>query len=266
VTSRGDTGDLPARLLHPRRERLESARSAAADAATGKDAWARLVEAGIVPPALATGDRRFAVVETGWTASPTNAEGVTLAPVPATVNSAITIGSDAAGILATEELARTLRARLEPWGALPPSETRWIILTHQVRFNFEQGPVFNAVLYSVEYALEEIGVALKELRPDQPWLPPFVNDVLRARDGWARAAAEGLDVPGAYDVPRALVGTPFEALESPFDAALEIWANGYVIDHACFDNAAPIRLFTMVIDAPQNLRRTLLDRARAKNS
>jgi hypothetical protein len=218
-----------------------------------------------VPPALAASDqRRFAVVDTGWASSPTNAEGVALTAVPATPDAAVTIAADADGILETEALARAFRTRLVPWGALPPTEIWWLVLTHQVRFNFEQGPVFNAVRYSVEYALEEIGVSMQALRPDQPWLPPFVNDVLRARDGWTRAAAEGLEVPGAYDVPRALVGTPFDALESPFDLAIDIWALGYVLDHACFDDVAPIRLFTTVVDAPQNLRRILLDQARAR--
>jgi hypothetical protein len=260
-----ELSDLPARLMHPPRRRLQDVASAVAGTLTGSDAWQRLVERGAVPAELAASpDRRFAVVDTGWAFPPINAAGIDLRAAPATVDAAVAIAADADGVLETEGWARTLRTRLLPWGALPPTEIDWIVYTHLVPFNHELGPVLTAVKHSTEYALEEIGVAMKTLGPQPPWLPPLVGELIAAWHGWQVASAEALTVPGAFDVPRALVGTSFDTLDDPFAPALEILVRGYTLDHHCHDNAPEIRIYTTVVDAPQNLRQALRDQARAR--
>jgi len=156
-------------------------------------------------------------------------------------------------MLEVEQLARTLRSRLVAWGAKPVDRVYWIVVTHQIPFSFQQGSAFNCALYSLEYALETIDVELRELRADLPWLPPFVNDVIRAEAGWAMAARESLEVPNTYGPPRPLVGTRFEALENPFGIALRLWEFGYILDHLCDEARPEARLLTPMIDAPLSL-------------
>jgi hypothetical protein len=139
------------------------------------------------------------------------------------------------------------------WGAQPARWIDWVIVTHQIPFTFRQTPAFNCALYSLEHALQDIDVKLSTLRADLPWLPPFVNEVIRAHDGWAIAAQESLEVPKAYDPPPPLVGVRFDALDNPFATTLKLWALGYVLDHLCERERPEARLFTPVIDAPQNL-------------
>ncbi len=257
-----DLQSLPPLLLQPRRQRLAEARTATAGAITGAEAWRRLTEAGMIPSALAAAsDRTFAVLDTSWAPVPPNVEGIEHHPQPATVEAANTLAADADGVLETERLARQLREGMIPWGALPVTSVDWIVLTHQVRFNFEQGPVFNQMLYSLEYALEEAGMDFHGLYSDHPWLPPFVNNAIRAAIAWPIARDQKLEIAGAYGEPRALVGTPFAALapDNPFELAVAIWARGYVLEHLCFDNSPAIRIFTTVVDAPQNRRRALVD-------
>jgi hypothetical protein len=259
--------DLPARLMHPPRRRLRDVMSAVDGATAGSDAWQRLADRGVLPAELSGSlDRRFAVVDTGWAFPPINAAGIDLRPAPATVDAAVALAADADGVLETEGWARTLRTRLLPWGALPPTEIDWIVYTHLVPFNHELGPVLTAVKHSTEYALDEIGVTMGTLGPTQPWLPPLVGELIAAWRGWQVATAEALTVPGAFDVPRALVGTSFATLDDPFVAALEVLVRGYTLDHHCHDSAPAIRIYTTVVDAPQHLRQALRDQARVRKS
>jgi len=126
-------------------------------------------------------------------------------------------------------------------------------VTHQISCSFRQGPAFNCALYSLEHALEDIEVELRALRAGLSWLPPFVNDVIRACEGWAIAVTASLEVPNAFDPPPALVGVPFGDLVNPFDTTLQLWALGYILDHLRDDNRTAARLLTAMIDAPQNL-------------
>jgi hypothetical protein len=257
-----ELASLGSRLSHPQRPRVAEARAAVHDAATGDQAWQRLYEHGLLAgDLLRSPTRRFAVVDTERRPAAAGDDQLDAREAPATVDAAVTLASDAANVLEAEQLARTLRTRLVPWGAHPVERIEWIVVTHRIPFSFRQGPAFNCALYSLEHALEDIDVELGALRADLPGLPPFVNDVIRGSEGWAMAVRESLEVPNAFGPPPALVGTPFEALDNPFDTALRLWALGYALDHLRDDDRAPARLFTAVIDAPQNLPARLRDQA-----
>jgi hypothetical protein len=247
-----DTALLSANLVRPARPRLAEARAAVGGAADGNEAWRRLHGAGLVPPALfAASDRRFAVVDVQADLPSANAEGVAFTAAPSSVDAAIALAADAEGVLEAERLGRIQRERLVPWGAPEPTGVDWLVLTHLVGFNFEQGPIFNRALYSLEYALEEVGIDIRTLRPEMPWLPEGVNEVIRARDAWRIAIQEALEVPRAHGAPSAIVDTPFSSLRDPFEPALALWDRGYVLDHLTYDNSPRIRLFTLVVDSPE---------------
>jgi hypothetical protein len=249
-----DVASLASHLGHPRRPRLAEARAAVQGAASGEHAWHQLYERGLLPgELLQSAGRLFAVVNTEIRPTAVGGNALDLRGAPATVDAAVTLASDAAAMLEAEQLARMLRSRLLAWGAKPAGQVYWIVVTHQIPFSFQQGPAFNCALYSLEYALETIDVELRGLRADVPWLPSFVNDVIRADEGWAMAARESLEVPKAYGPPRALVGTRFETLENPFGIALRLWERGYILDHLCDDDRPEARLLTPMSDAPLSL-------------
>jgi hypothetical protein len=249
-----DVASLAAQLAQPRRLRLAEARAATRGEGSGERAWQHLFDQGLIPlDLLRSPDRRFAVVNTERRPAAAGDDDLELRESPATVEAAVTLASDAAGVLEAERLARTVRSQLVAWGAEPARRIDWVIVTHQIPFTFRQTPAFNCALYSVERALRDIDVEFSALRADLPWLPPFVNEVIRANDGWTIAARESLEVPKAYDPPPSLVGARFDALDNPFATALKLWALGYVLDHLCERERPEARLFTPVIDAPQNL-------------
>lgn len=261
-----DAAALAAQLATPRRPRLAEARAAADGAVSGEQAWQRLSERELVPGELfRSSERRFAVVNTERSTAAANGDQLDLRGLPATVDAAVTLGSDAEAVLDTERLARLLRTRLAPWGAEPARRIDWVVLTHQIPFSFRQGHAFNCARYSIELALEERGIDMRASRPDQPSLPQFVNDVLRMNDGWAKAAEHALQIPGEYKPPPKLVGTRFDALENPFEIALQLWAHGYVLDHSCDHERSTARLFTCVVDAPQNLLQRLRGQVRDRD-
>lgn len=252
-----DVSVLGARLATPRRLRLAEARAAVEGATTGEEAWQRLFERGLLPDELVrSSERSFAVANTERSTAAA-VEQLDLRAAPATVDAAVTLASDAAGMLETERLVRILRLRLVPWGAKAVERIDWVVLTHQVPFNFQPGPALTCALYSLEYALEELDLELRSLRADLPGLPPFVNEVIRADEGWPKAVDGSLEVPGTYGAPNEVVGARFETLENPFEIALQIWAQGYVLDHSCHVERSTARLHTYVVDAPQNLMRRL---------
>jgi hypothetical protein len=72
-------------------------------------------------------------------------------------------------------------------------------------------------------------------------------------DGWSKVASEGLQIAAEYGPPRKLVGTRFDALENPFEVALLMWGWGYIPEHTCDHDLSTMRLYTCVVDAPQNL-------------
>lgn len=258
---------LGAQLASPPRPKLAAARGAVEGATSGEEAWQRLFERGFVSDELFRSSTRFfAVANTERTTATAHGDRLELREVPATVEAAVTLASDAAGVLEAERLARGLRARLVPWGAKAVDRIEWIVLTHRIGFSFRQGPALNCALYSLEYALEEIGVELHSLRSELPWLPRFVNDMVCADAGWPRAVAESLEVPGAYGPPGELVGEGFDTLENPFRTALQLWGLGYVMDDSCNFEVATARLYTYAIDAPQNLADRLREQARARGA
>lgn len=249
-----DVAALAAQLAQPRRLRLADARAATQSAASGGQAWQQLFDRGVIPPELLRSpDRQFAVVNTERRPAAAGDDDLELHDAPVTVEAAVTLASDAAGVLEAERLARAVRSQLVAWGAEPAKRIDWVVVTHQVPFTFRQTPAFNCALYSLEHALQDIDVQLSALRADLPWLPPFVNEVIRANDGWAIAVRESLEVPKAYQPPPTLVGVRFDSLDNPFATTLELWALGYVLDHLCERERPEARLFTPVVDAPQNL-------------
>lgn len=249
-----DVASLAAQLAQPRRPRLEEARAAAQGEESGERAWQHLFDHGLIPVELfRSPHRRFAVVNTERRPAAAGDNNLELCEAPSTVEAAVTLASDAAGVLEAERLARAVRSQLVAWGGEPARRIDWVIVTHQIPFTFRQTPAFNCALYSLEHALQEADIKISALHADLPWLPPFVNDVIRANDGWAIAARESLEVPKAYDPPPPLVGVRFDALDNPFATTLESWALGYVLDHLCDRERPEARLFTPVIDAPQNL-------------
>lgn len=252
-----DVSVLGGRLAHPRRPCLAEARAAAAGAITGEEAWQRLFERGLISSELfRSSERSFAVANTERSTAAA-VHDLDLRAMPATVEAAVTLASDAAGMLDAERLARILRARLVPWGARTADRIEWVVLTHQVPFSFQPGPALTCALYSLEDALEELDVELRSLRADLPGVPPFVNDVIRADEGWPKAVAGSLEVPGAYGAPDQIVGARFEMLENPFEIALRLWSLGHVLDHACHEERSTARFHTYMVDAPQNLMRRL---------
>jgi hypothetical protein len=243
--------------MSPRRRRLADAHATVEETSTGEEAWQRLHERGLIPDELfRSSERSFAVANTERRTAAA-VDGLDLRAAPATVDAAVTLASDAEGILETERLVRTLRERLVPWGGKAVKEIDWIVLTHQIPFSFRQGPALNCALYSLEHALEELDVDLPSLRADLPGLPRFVNDVIRADEGWSKAAAESLEVSKAYGAPSNVVGVRFEDLENPFQIALKIWARGYVLDHACDQELSTARLHTLMVNAPPSLMQRL---------
>lgn len=253
-----DATALAGQLANPRRPRLAEARTAASAAASGEQAWQRLSEHDLIPAELfRSAERRFAVVNTERSTSAVNADRLDLRGLPSTVDAAITLGGDAEAVLECERLTRILRQRLAPWGAEPARRIDWIVLTHQVPFSFRQGHAFNCALYSLELALDERGVDMRRTRPDNSSVPQFVNDVLRMNDGWAKVGELGLQVPAEYKPPPRIVNTRFDAFENPFEIALQLWSLGYVLDHSCDHELSTARLFTCVVDAPQNLLQRL---------
>jgi len=245
---------LATQLLAPGRPRLAAARAAVEGAVSGEQAWQRLFEQGLVSNELfRSPDRSFAVANTERSTAAAGGDRLELRGSPATVEAAVALGADAVAVLETERLAKLLRARLLPWGAGPVRRIDWIILTHQIPFSFRQGQAFNCALYSLELALEERGIDMRASRPDLPTLPQFVNDVLRMNDGWSKVASEGLQIAAEYGPPRKLVGTRFDALENPFEVALLMWGWGYIPEHTCDHDLSTMRLYTCVVDAPQNL-------------
>jgi hypothetical protein len=249
-----DVAALAAQLGQPQRVRVMDARAAARGAVSGEQAWQQLFDHGLIPAdLLRSPERRFAVVNTERRPAAAGDDDLELHDAPATADAAVALASDAAGVLEAERLARTIRLQLVPWGAEPARRINWIIVTHQIPFTFRQTPAFNCALYSLERALQDIDVQLSGLRADLPWLPPFVNEVIRANDGWAIAVRESLEVPKAYEPPAALVGMQFGALENPFATTVKLWGLGYVLDHLCDRDRPEARLFTPVIDAPPNL-------------
>jgi hypothetical protein len=260
-----DVSALGARLASPLQPKLAEARGAVEGATSGEEAWRRLFEQGLVSDELYRSSvRGFAVANTERTTATAHGDRLDLHEVPATVEAAVTLASDAAGVLEAERLARVLRTRLVPWRAKAVDRIEWIVLTHRIAFSFRQGPALNCALYSLEYVLEEIGVELRSLCPDLPWLPRFVNDIVCADAGWTRAVAEALDVPGAYGSPSELVGEDFDTLENPFRTVLQLWGLGYVLDYSCNFEVSTARLYTYAIDAPQNLAARLREQARAR--
>jgi len=260
-----DVASLASQLANPRRPHMAEARAAVHNATSGEQAWQHLFEQGLLPGDLfRSPGRRFAVVDTERRPAAAGDDNLDLREAPATIDTAITLASDAANMLEAEQLARSLRSRLVPWGGKPADRIDWIVVTHQIPFSFRQGPAFNCALYSLEHALSDIDIELRGLRTELPWLPSFVNDVIRADEGWAMAVSESLQVPNAYAPPSGLVGTGFDTLENPFETTLSLWALGYVLDHLCDDDRAQARLFTPAVDAPQNLPSRLRDQARAR--
>jgi hypothetical protein len=252
-----DMSTLAAHLASPRRPHLAEARAVVAGATTGEEAWHRLFERGLIPGELfRSSERSFAVANTERSTAAA-VHQLELRTSPATVDAAVTIASDVAGVLEAERLARILRTRLVRWGAEEVGRIEWVVLTHQVPFSFQPGPALTCALYSLEYALEERDLELRSLRADLPGVPPFVNDVIRANEGWPKAVAGSLEVPGAYGAPDEIVGVRFETLENPFEIALRIWALGYIVDHACHVERSTARFHTYMVDAPQNLMHRL---------
>jgi hypothetical protein len=249
-----DPAALVDQLAAPLRPRLAEARSAVERTVSGEQAWQRLFEQGLVPTELyRSSERRFAVANTERSTVAAGGDRLDLRSAPATVDAALALGSDAVAALETERLARLLRTRLVPWGAGAIRKIDWVILTHQIPFSFRQGQAFNCALYSLELALEERGIDMRAAHPDRPELPQFVNDVIRMNDGWAKALEHQLRVPGEYGPPRKVLGTRFDTLENPFEVALKLWGWGYVLDHSCDQELTTARLYTCVVDAPQNL-------------
>ncbi len=258
-----DASAVGSRLASPPRPKLAEARAAVEGATSGAEAWQRLFERGLIPEALYRSPaRRFAVANTERTTSTAGSDRLELHAAPATIEAAVTLASDAAGVLEAERLARVLRSQLVPWGARAVERIDWVVLTHRIPFSFRQGPALNCARYSLELALERIGVELRGLRADVPELPRFVNDVIRADHGWPRAVARSLQVPDEYRPPDEVVGKGFDTLENPFRTTLQLWERGYVLDYAPDPDLSTARLYTYVIDAPQNL----LDQLRSRRA
>lgn len=256
-----DAATVGARLATPSRPRLAEAREAVGGAVSGEDAWRLLLERKVIPEELYRSPiRRFAVANTERTTATAGGDRLELHDAPATVEAAVTLASDAEGVLEAERLARVLRTQLVPWGAREAERIDWVVLTHRIPFGFRQGPALHYARYSLEHALERIGVELRGLRADAPELPRFVNDVIRADQGWPRAVARALPVPDEYKPPEGVVGRRFDTLENPFRTTLQLWARGYVLDYSPDPDLSVARLYTYVVDAPQNM----LDRLRAQ--
>jgi len=257
-----DAGLLAARLANPQRPQLTDATAAVCHVTSGADAWQTLVVAGLIPAnLLGAAERRFAVVDTERGAAALIHDEIELRAEPATVSAAVTLASDIDAVLEAERLARALRARLVPWGAAMVDRIDWVVLSHQVHFSFELGPACKCALYSLADSLEHVGVDVDTLRVGLPWLPPFVNQVLQADEGWMIAAKEGLEISATYGPPPELIGRSFDTLENPFEIALRLWAEGYVLDHFSSDDLPTARLSTCVIGAPQNLPWQLREQA-----
>jgi len=262
-----DVASLAARLARPVRPRVAETRAAVGDAESGPLAWRRLFEHGLLPAGLLRSpERLFAVVDTERRPAAAGSDALDLREAPSTVDAAIALGSDAAAVLESEQLARLLRVRLGPWGASSVQRIEWVVVTHQIPYSFRQGSAFNCALYSLEHALEAIDVEFRTLRPDAPGIPPFVADVIAADKGWEIAVDQQLEVPGAFNPPAGLAGVPFDTLDNPFAITLQVWTSGYVLDHLHEDDRASVRLFTSVIDAPQNLPARLRDQARSPDA
>lgn len=108
--------------FRPRRDRFAEASAVARDADSPADAWERMAARAIVPfDWMGSSVRGFA------SCAPDAAPDLTrVSEVPPTTAACVAYASDAPGVLAAEELAREMLARLAPWTNLAPQRVVWL--------------------------------------------------------------------------------------------------------------------------------------------
>ncbi len=238
------------RLLRPHRRDLVAVRSALAGVDEPARAWQQLYERGILPAELlASPTRCYGVVDTGRRGLRADAEGAERREYPSTLAAVETFASDGSGLLVAERLGRELARRLVPWGGAEISAIEWFCLSHERPMIFDLGYPYEVAYDSLEYALDEEGVVLDELRANEPGLPEFVNCTIRAHFGWSLAIERDLEIPAAYWPPSTVKWQPFAEFENPFEVAIALFETGYL--PSAIDIDKPIlRLHTFCIGAP----------------
>ncbi|GAB4526732.1 MAG: hypothetical protein Tsb0020_44430 [Haliangiales bacterium] len=202
---------------------------------------------------VASPTRRFGVVDTERCGLRAKVEGEERCEYPSTLAAVETFASDASGMLVAEGLGRELARRLVPWGSAEISVIEWFCLTHERPMPFDLGYAYDVAYNSLEYALEEEGIVLDELSPDESGLPEAVNWTVRAHFGWSLAIERELEVPAAYWPPPTVKWQPFAAFENPFEVALALLETGYLPSAIDADKGV-LRLHTFCIDAPPAIR------------
>ncbi len=245
--------ELQDRYYRPRRARFDEAAAAAREADTAAEAWESMAARGLIPfDWVPHATRRFVA----------HAPGAACAPqaYPPTRAACVAFASDARNLLAAEELARELAARLAPWGVRAPPSVVWVTAGWLLPLSLRASgfaPLLDALHGLGEawatprvgrYALRDRSkarVAAREASArerrerwaavrDGPHAHPAAvisADLARALALWEFARDEHLHVSRLATFPRrlpqALAGVRVASLPSPFEPLVALYELGY---------------------------------------
>ncbi len=259
--------------FRPRRDRFAEASAVARDADSPADAWERMAARAIVPfDWVGSSARGF--VEYAPDAPLDLARS---SEAPPTLAACVAFASDAPGVLAAEELAREMLARLAPWTAHAPRRIVWAsgdavlpLALGASGFAWLDRDLFRACARwaTVPYARHHRSDRSRARRAarqrltserserwrtllDAPFddgVAALSRDLARTLRLWELAAREhlrlalpGTLVPGGH---RTLVATPVARIASPFEPLLALYGLGYGLgpvtrDALCLTALAP---------------------------
>jgi uncharacterized protein (TIGR02996 family) len=234
------------RLFNPSRQTLPQARGAIDGLRSPDEALRALAAAGVIPASWVDDPARSFLRQVRDPCPGCRGEGTVSfgacfrcagsgtivrhepAKGPPTLSSCLALGADPSGIERAEVLARTLAARLAPWGVGAVARTRiaW-------RFGVPAPP--QDWLLRCPPPFDAVCEALKSLLHD-PDLPSRGAMAERWAEAGAMAWEAAVDlgprgrVPHGPGVGVAIVGRTFQDLEDPFDPFLELRETGYGLD------------------------------------
>jgi hypothetical protein len=227
VTGASDSGQRP--FLMPARTDLARMRASLAGVADPEQAWRQLVLRGDIPAGwLDDAERRFVhdpgdrYSYAGW--RPTRDPAFAPAGAhPGRVDECALYAADVDGVAAAQTHARTLAARLAPWGAPAFHHVLWWTLPRE-RYDYASSDTRPGVSYALMFAFN---AAFDASSSRSRGLPICLFGHARIySEVWRQLAAAGAQVPGDSGVA-ALRGRPFAELADPFEPIAGIEAAGY---------------------------------------
>jgi hypothetical protein len=226
------TTALAARMFRPSRPNLDAARAVIAGERDPSAAWLKLASQGLIPSSFTDGSRRFA-----FSADPAPAQltqevqSGRLFDHPPTMEAVLTLAADPDGMLAAERALGELLARLEPWNAELPSKKYWMAAPADHPHAATLNGAYVIALDALEASLGESGVPLAQwMPPEEAGLPNIAARALAADTGWRFAVEKSLRISRSCWPPQRLAEQPFASVPNPFEALIELWMTGYVLD------------------------------------